>query len=380
MDSKLTRRNFVLGSASVASLALAACGGGQAQPEASKSEASASASASAAEASASASEASASTSSAAGAAIDKLSIMYVPSRPADEIISTTSGLKDILIEKLGEAGYQVGSVEIAVSDNYNAAGEALAAGTADIGYVPGGTYALFGDDMNLLLTATRDNLIPDTFTPSDWNGQATKREEGVPVTYYKGLIWAGPSETGQALAAKANNGEEISWEEISAANWGVGSLTSNASYIYPNLWLEETYGKKITDLPNVTIDMKQADAFMQLASGETIDIFCAYADARMDYEESWTGEWGRSEDIWHECNVIGVTPNIYNDTICLAKTGPNADVLNSSEFQTALADIFMGLADTDEGKEIIGIYSHTGYQPANDSDYDAARDALAAME
>ena len=367
MDTKLTRRNFVLGSA--AALALAGCGG------AGSTDGGEEAAEGGEEAAEGGEEAPAE-----GAAIDKLTIMYVPSRPADEIISTTSGLKDILIEKLGEAGYQVGEVEISVSDNYNAAGEALSAGTADIGYVPGGTYALFGEEMNLLLTATRDNLVPDSFTPADWNGQATTREEGVPVTYYKGLIWAGPSEKGKELAAKANAGEEISWEEISAANWGVGSLTSNASYIYPNLWLGETYGKKITDLPNVTIDMKQADAFMQLAAGETIDVFCAYADARMDYEESWQGEWGRPEDIWHECNVIGVTPNIYNDTVCLAKTGPNADFLNDATFQQALADIFMGLADTPEGQEIIGIYSHTGYVPANDSDYDAARDALAAME
>ncbi len=366
MDSKLTRRNFVMCAAAAAGMALAGCGN------------SAPAGDGGADAAAEG-EGEAAEESAAGAKLDKLTVMYVPSRPADEIISTTSGLKDILIEKLGEAGYEVGEVEISVSDNYNAAGEALSAGTADIGYVPGGTYALFGEEMTLLLTATRDNLVPDTFTPADWNGQATKREEGVPVTYYKGLIWAGPSEKGKALAEKANAGQEITWEEISAANWGVGSLTSNASYIYPNLWLGETYGKKITDLPNVTIDMKQADAFMQLAAGETIDIFCAYADARMDYEEQWKSEWGRT-DIWSECNVIGVTPNIYNDTVCLAKTGPNADVLNDANFQQALADIFMGLADTDEGKEIIGIYSHTGYQPANDADYDAARDALAAME
>ena len=369
MDTKLTRRNFLIGSAA---LALAGCANDQQQPAEEKPAEEQPAEDKPAE--------DTPAEAPAGVKIDKLSIMYVPSRPADEIISTTSGLKDILIEKLGEAGYEVGAVDIAVSDNYNAAGEALSAGTADIGYVPGGTYALFGEDMQLLLTATRDNLIPDTFNPADWNGQATKREEGVPVTYYKGLIWAGPSETGKKLAEKANKGEEITWDEISAANWGVGSLTSNASYIYPNLWLGETYGKKITDLPHCTIDMKQADAFMQLAAGETIDIFCAYADARMDYEEQWQGEWAREQDIWHEANVIGVTPNIYNDTVCLAKSGPNAAVLSDPAFQQALTDIFMHLADTEEGKKIIGIYSHTGYVPGNDADYDAARNALAAME
>ena len=358
---------------------LAGCssGGGTSAPAASSAPAAASTTAEAAASEASTTEAG----SAETVAIDKLTIIYVPSRPADEIISTTSGLKDILIEELKTYGYEVGAVDIAVSDNYNAAGEALAAGTADIGYVPGGTYALYSDDMQLLLTATRDNLTNDSTDPADWNGDdnATDREPGVPVTYYKGLVYAGPSETGRALAEKVNNGEALTWEEISAAQWGLGSLTSNASYIYPNLWLKEQFDKTIADLPNATIDMKQPDMFQQ-AAAEQLDIIVCYADGRMDYFDEWDGEFNREDSIWNELNVIGVTPNIYNDSVCLSKAGDNADVLTSPEFQSALSEIFMHLADTEEGQKIIGIYSHTGYVPGNDSDYDASRNALEAME
>lgn len=343
--------------------------------------AAAEASTAAAEASTAAAEASTAEAAAETISIPKLTIIYVPSRPADEIISTTSGLKDILITELANYGYEVGEVEIAVSDNYNAAGEALAAGTADIGYVPGGTYALYSDDMQLLLTATRDNLSNDSTNPADWNGDAneTGREPGVPVTYYKGLIYAGPSEKGRALAEKVNNGEALTWEDVADADWGLGSLTSNASYIYPNLWLKEQFEKTVNDLPNKTIDMKQPDMFQQ-AAAEQIDVIVCYADGRMDYHDEWVGDFNREDTIWNELNVIGVTPNIYNDSVCLAKTGDNADVLTSAEFQSALTEIFMALPETEEGQQVISIYSHTGYVPGNDSDYDASRKALEAME
>lgn len=312
--------------------------------------------------------------------VDKLTVMYVPSRPADEIISATSGLGDMLISAFAEKGFEVGEVEITVSDDYNACGEALSAGSADIGYVPGGTYALYGDEIQLVLTATRDNLSNDTTNPADWNGDAnaTTRQEGVPVTYYKGLIYAAPTEKGKALAAKANSGEAITWEELADCSWAIGSVTSGAAYIYPNLWLKENYDKIITDLPTA-LNLKYPEAFQQ-AAAEQVDIIVCYADGRQDYEEQWTGEWGRTDSIWNELNVIGVTQNIYNDTVCLAKAGPNADVLTSPEFIEAFSDIMMHLGDTPEGQEIIGIYSHTGYQPANDADYDVTRNALAAME
>ena len=57
-----------------------------------------------------------------------------------------------------------------------------------------------------------------------------------------------------------------------------------------------------------------ATALTQLASGQ-IDVMVTYADARLDYADKWTSEFGRSKSVWEETNVIGVTAPIYNDTI-----------------------------------------------------------------
>ena len=44
--------------------------------------------------------------------------------------------------------------------------------------------------------------------------------------------------------------------------------------------------------------------------------------------------------------------------------------------QTALINII----NTEEGQAIFSVYSHTGYAIAQDSDYDAARQALTAVK
>ena len=319
--------------------------------------------------------------------IEKLTCMFVPSRTPEEILAATSGLGDLIIAEMANHGYEIGSVEIAVSDSYEAAGEALAAGSAEIAWLPGGTYALYRDDTQVVLTATRAGLSCDSTNPADWNGEANKvfRSED-DVTFYKGLIYAGTSEKGRALAEKVNNGEELTWEELADCSWGIANPTSSAGYIYPNLWLNEKYGKSLADLPTTT-EVKYVAGFMQAAAGQ-LDIIVCYADGRTDYEEIWStptdqevGEmgagWGREDNIWNECSVIGVTPNIYNDTVSVTKANP--DIYND-EFIDAFQQSLISIAGTDQGKEIISIYTHSGYVLAQESDYDVTVAALEAMK
>ena len=97
--------------------------------------------------------------------IDTLRIAFVPSREPEEIITATEPLKQMLTDELAKLGYDVGEVDITVGTSYEAVGEALAAGTADVGLIPGGTYVLYDDGCDVLLTATRDGLSIDSITP-----------------------------------------------------------------------------------------------------------------------------------------------------------------------------------------------------------------------
>jgi phosphonate transport system substrate-binding protein len=302
--------------------------------------------------------------------IDTLSIGFVPSREPEEIITATEPLKSLLTEELAELGYDIGEVDITVGTNYEAVGEGLSAGTLDVGLIPGGTYVLYDDGAEVILTSTRAGLSNDSNNPVDWNDNKPTEPSEDQVTYYRALIIAGPSEKGQELADKVNNGEALTFEDLNSANWAVMSSSSPAGYIYPAIWLDEHYGKTITDLENVVQVDSYGSAFARLAS-EQLDIMVTYADARRDNANSWKNDFERDASIWDETNVIGVTTGIYNDTISVSK---NAENMNE-DLKTAIQQAFINIAQTDEGKEVISIYNHEGYQEAASSDYDNERKA-----
>ncbi len=319
---------------------------------------------------------------------DKLTLEFVPSKDADVIIAGTQNLPELVKAEMAKLGYDIDEVDITVGTSYDATGEAMSAGSIDLGWLPGGTYALYSDDTDVILTATRNGLSNDSTNPADWNGEANAtKKDGPQVTYYRSLIYAAPTEYGKKLAEKVNNGEALTWEDLDGARWAVQKTSSSAGYIYPSMWLMANYdGKKISDLSNVIpLDSGYGTAF-SYAAAEQVDIIVCYADGRNDYEASWmlpvdqkdeTGKqgMGRSESIWNELNVIGVTEGIYNDTVAISK----ASQYYTPEIVAALQDCFINIINTEEGKAIFDVYSHTSYAKAVDSDYDGARAALKAV-
>ena len=199
---------------------------------------------------------------------DKLTLEFVPSKDADVIITGTKELPQLVKEEMAKLGYDIGEVDISVGTSYDATGEAMSAGTIDVGWLPGGTYALYSDDVDVILTATRNGLSNDSENPADWNGDANATQKNGPqVTYYRSLIYATPSEYGKQLAEKVNNGETLTWDDLNKATWAVQKTSSSAGYIYPTMWLMKNYdGKKISDLANVIpLDSGYGTAFSYAA-------------------------------------------------------------------------------------------------------------------
>ncbi|MBE0600759.1 MAG: PhnD/SsuA/transferrin family substrate-binding protein, partial [Firmicutes bacterium] len=205
--------------------------------------------------------------------MDKLTLEFVPSKDADVIITGTKNLPDLLKAEMLNQGYDIGEVDITVGTSYEATGEAMAAGSVDIGWLPGGTYALFSDEVDVILTATRAGLSNDSTDPTTWNGLANKTTPtDEQVTFYRSLIYATPSAYGKELAAKVNAGETLTWDDLDKANWAVMRTSSSAGYIYPTLWLMDNYdGKKLTDLSTVVTLSGYGEAFAQ-AAAEAVDI------------------------------------------------------------------------------------------------------------
>ncbi len=302
--------------------------------------------------------------------IDTLSVAFVPSKDPAEIITATEPLENMLIEQLATLGYEVGEVDITVGTTYEAVGEALSAGTADVGLIPGSTYVLYDDGAQVILTATRDGLNKDSDNAADWNDGLATEASDVQALSYRSLVVAGPSAKGQELAAIVNDGGELTWDDINSANWGVMSTTSPAGYVYPTIWLQENFEKSITDLSSAVASDSYGSAMARLAAGQ-LDVIVIYADARRDFEAAWTSDYAREASIWEETNIIGVTPGIYNDTVSVSKS---SDIMDEALIE-ALQTAFINIGNTEEGKEVIAIYSHNGYQVATSEDYDNERKA-----
>ena len=178
--------------------------------------------------------------------IDTLKVAFVPSREPQEIITVTEPLQEMLKNELAALGYEVGEVEITVGTTYEAVGEGLEAGTIDVGLIPGGTYVLYDDGAEVILTATRDGLSKDSDNAKDWNdGQPTEASDRQAVSY-RALFIAGPSEKGKELQDKVNAGEELTWTAPTGASWarplpratftplsGCRTTTARASRISP---------------------------------------------------------------------------------------------------------------------------------------------------
>ena len=179
--------------------------------------------------------------------IPELKIAISPYQDADTLRTKTEPLGKMLQAKLKEKGYEVQKITLNVGTSYNAVGEALSAGSADVGFISGATYVLCDRDVDVLLTALREGIDKDTTDLSVWNnGQPDKFTKNL-VKYYRSALVVGPSPKGQALLAKVKRGEKPTWEELDSLNWAVMSPASASGYLYPSLWLKENYGKTLKD-------------------------------------------------------------------------------------------------------------------------------------
>ena len=311
--------------------------------------------------------------------VSSLKIAFSPYADADIISESTQPLEELLKAKLLEKGYDVGEIDMSVGTSYTAVGEALSAGSADLGFISGGNYVLFSDDCDVLLTALRYGINKDSENPADWNDGTIEENTEDMSTYYRCILLAGPTEKGQALLDKVNDGQELTWEDLNSATWAVLNPTSASGYIYPCLWLQEHYGKGISDLDNVVECDSHTTSVARLAAGQ-VDVMVSYGHIRIKNAPIWESDFGGTAPMVEQTGVIGVTDGIYNDMIAYSKT---SETMQDQDFRKAVGESFIELAETEEGQAIFSVFSQVGYTWGSDADYDgerAAQELLRSME
>lgn len=308
--------------------------------------------------------------------VETLNIAFSPYADSDTILAATEPLESLLKEKLLEKGYDVENINMTVGTSYTAVGEALSAGSADIGFISGGNYVLFSDDCDVLVTALRYGINKDSEDAANWNDGTLEQFTDETSTYYRSIILAGPSAKGQELLSKVNDGEELTWEDLNSATWAVMGPTSASGYIYPSLWLQSNYGKTISDLDNVVQSDSYTTSMARLASGQ-VDVAVGFAHLRAKYADQWQSDFGGTDEMVNQTGVIGVTEGIYNDMIAYSKT---SELMQDAAFRQALGEAFIEIGNTEEGKDIISVFSQVGYEWGDDANYDGERNAQALLK
>lgn len=307
---------------------------------------------------------------------ESLNIAFSPYADAEVISASTAPLEDLIRTKMAEKGYEIEKINMSVSTSYTAVGEALSAGSADIGFMSSANYILFSDDADVLVTALRKAINKDSENPADWNDGTIEEYTDQLNTYYRSIILAGPTDKGRELAAKVNSGEELTWEDLSSANWAVLEPTSSSGYIYPCLWLQDKFGKSISDLPNV-IQMDSHSSLVARLAAKQADVIVSYAHIRIKNAPIWQSELGGEGDMATDTGIIGVTEGIVNDLVAYSRT---SELMQDEGLRKALADTLIEIGESEEGKEIISVFSQVGYTYGSDSDYDATRRAEALLK
>ncbi len=302
--------------------------------------------------------------------IDTFRIMIAPYQDADTLLTGLEPLGDMIKSELEAQGFSIGNIDITVGTSYSAVGEALSAGTADAGFISGGTYVTYDDDCDVLLTALRKAVNKDSLDARDWNDGTEEKFTDNLTTYYRSVILAGPSVKGQELAAKINAGQKLTWDELNSATWAVMGASSASGYIYPSLWLYNNYGKQISDLNNVVQSDSYTTSMSRLASGQ-VDVIVGFAHIRAKYAGNWISKFGGTDDCYKQTNVLAVTDQIMDDTICVSKSSS----IMSDDFKEAFANAMINIGNSEEGLKTLNVLSHIGYQKAQSSDYDAERAA-----
>ncbi|WP_442603139.1 phosphate/phosphite/phosphonate ABC transporter substrate-binding protein [Paenibacillus sp. KN14-4R] len=263
----------------------------------------------------------------------ELKVQFVPSQNAETLEAKAKPLEKLLGEKLGIP------VKVSVSTNYNTIIEAMASKQVDIGFLPPNAYVLAHDTKktaDILLQAQR-------FGVEDATGKPTTSL----VDFYKSMIIV--KADSKIKDIKDLKGKKIAWQDV----------TSSAGYVWPAFELKKAGIDPDKDVTGITV--KGHDKGVMAVLNGDVDAAAIFQDAR-------TVVLKDIPDVMSKTRVLTFTSAIPNDTISVRND-------MNDEWRKKIQDAFIAIGKDPQGQQIISdVYSHKGYIPSNDKNFDIVRD------
>ena len=260
-----------------------------------------------------------------------LNVQFVPTNNDGSMEAKTGPFADYLSEKLGM------DVNVTLATDYSTIVEAMASGKVDLGIMPPAAYVQASnlDAAEAILSSQLVKYDEDTEEPI----------EGEYTSTFKGEV-----------LVKADSDME-SLEDLKGKKIATLSPNSASGYIYPVAEMKDLGIDPLTDCTLTTVNDIPSEMTAVLNGQQ--DACFVFQGARYVFSSKFT-----DYDLYKDLKVLYLTEgDIPNDAIAVQ---PSMD----DDLKAQIKDVFLNMADDEEGKEAMSLWGHTGYGEADESAYD----------
>ena len=262
---------------------------------------------------------------------DTLNVQFVPTNNDGSMEAKTGPFADYLSEKLGM------DVEVTLATDYSTIVEAMASGKVDLGIMPPAAYvqARNLDAAEALLSSQLVAYDEDTEQPLEDTYTST----------FKGEV-----------LVKADSDME-SLEDLKGKKIATLSPNSASGYIYPVAEMKDLGIDPLTDCTLTTVNDIPSEITAVLNGQQ--DACFVFQGARYVFASKFS-----DYDLFTDLKVLYLTEgDIPNDAIAVQ---PSMD----DELKDKIKEVFLNMADDEEGKDAMSLWGHTGYGEADEAAYD----------
>lgn len=266
---------------------------------------------------------------------DKLVVQFVPTNNDGTMEAKAKPFAEYLSKQLDR------DVEVTLATDYSTIVEAMASGQVDLGIMPPAAYvqAKDMDAAEAILTSQLGEYDQETGLPI----------EGEKTNTFKGEI-----------LVRADSGlNELT--DLKGKKIATLSPNSASGYIYPVAEMKDAGIDPTTEATLTTVNDIPSEITAVL-NGQ-MDAAFVFEGARNVFASSFA-----DNDLFAELKVLYLTEgDIPNDAIAVQPTMDDA-------LKSEIKEVFLHMADDEEGAEAMALWGHQGYEEAADSAYDTIRD------
>ncbi|MEY8355669.1 phosphate/phosphite/phosphonate ABC transporter substrate-binding protein [Lachnospiraceae bacterium 54-53] len=232
-------------------------------------------------------------------------------------------------------------LKVTLATDFTTIVEAMVSKKVDIGIMPPAAYV-----------QAREQKAAEALLSSQlgaYDDETGKPEEGRLSKTFQGEILVKAGSSMETLA-------DLKGKKIATL-----SPASASGYIYPVAEMKEAGIDPVTDCTLTTVNDIPSEMTAVLSGQQ--DACFVFEGAR----NVFAGKF-QNVDLFQELKVLYLTKGeIPNDAIAVS---PDMD----DELKEAVKEAFLTMKDVEEGQEAMSMWSHKGYEEANEKDYDTVKD------